>query len=40
MFQSRAEHEPADSSEMTELVKYMEEAKTGLLADLWDGVQV
>ena len=39
-FQSRAQHVPVDSSEMTDLVQYMQQARTGALADLWDGVQV
>ena len=39
-FESTVSHTPADSSEMTELVQYMEAARAGVLADLWDGVQV
>ena len=39
-FESTVTHTPADSSEMTDLVQYMEAARAGILADLWDGVQV
>ncbi|CAI8001099.1 Dynein heavy chain 7, axonemal, partial [Geodia barretti] len=39
-FETTVTHTPADSSEMTQLVQYMENSGAGILADMWDGVQL